>query len=177
LVIGAGPIGLFCQQAFQVLRGSRVWVSDLSAERRAVAARLGAERTLDPRQEDVAAAILAATGGDGADLTVDAVGAAITKTTALAAVRPGGASVWIGLTENRITFDSYGVTLPEKQVLGTYSAKLAELTVALELMSSGRIQTESWVQAFPLSAGADIFRRMVAAQGTDIKAVLCPGAP
>jgi L-iditol 2-dehydrogenase len=174
LVIGAGPIGLFCQQALQVLRGSRVYVADLSPERLAVAKKLGAVRVINPREEDVAKVMLAETGGEGADLTVDAVGGAITKKTSLDALRPGGASVWIGLHENTITFDSYGITLPERQVLGTYAATIDELRHALELMSSGKVDALSWVQRFSLEDGVTAFRRMLAAKGNDIKAVVCP---
>jgi L-iditol 2-dehydrogenase len=174
LVIGAGPIGLFCQQALQVERGARVFVADLSPERLAVAEKLGAARVINPREEDVAKVVLAATGGEGADLTVDAVGAAITKKNSLDALRPGGASVWIGLHENTVTLDTYGITLPEKQVLGTYAAKLEELRLALDLMASGRVDALSWVQSFPLTAGAEAFQRMLAAKGADIKGVLCP---
>lgn len=174
LMIGAGPIGLFCQQALQVLRGSRVYVADLSPERLAVAKKLGAVRVINPREEDVAKVILAETGGEGADLTVDAVGGAITKKTSLEALRPGGASVWIGLHENTVTLDTYGITLPEKQVLGTYAATIEELKQALDLMAAGKIETLSWVQRFSLEDGVTAFRRMLAAKGADIKAVVCP---
>lgn len=174
LVIGAGPIGLFCQQALQVLRGARVFVADLSPERLAVAARLGAARTINPRTEDVAAILREATGGEGADLTVDAVGGAVTKKTSLDALRPGGASVWIGLHENAVTIDTYGITLPEKQVLGTYAAKIEELRQALELMASGRVDALTWVQRFALKDAVPAFHRMLAAQGADLKAVICP---
>lgn len=174
LVIGAGPIGLFCQQALQVLRGSRVWVADLSAERLAVARRLGAVDVINPRTQDAAQILQAATGGEGADLVVDAVGAGVTKRTSLAALRPGGATVWIGLHENALTFDSYGLTLPEKQVLGTYAAKIEELQHALGLMASGQVDARSWVQRFPLADGVTAFKRMLAAEGADIKAVICP---
>jgi len=174
LVIGAGPIGLFCQQALQVLRGTKVWVADLSAERLAVARRLGAVDVINPRTQDAAQILQAATGGEGADLVVDAVGAGVTKRTSLAALRPGGATVWIGLHENALTFDSYGLTLPEKQVLGTYAAKIEELQHALGLMASGQVDARSWVQRFPLADGVTAFNRMLAAEGADIKAVICP---
>jgi L-iditol 2-dehydrogenase len=174
LVIGAGPIGLFCQQALQVLRGSRVYVADLSPERLAVAKKLGAVRVINPREEDVAKIMLAETGGEGADLTVDAVGGAITKKTSLEALRPGGASVWIGLHENTVTLDTYGITLPEKQVLGTYAATIEELQQALDLMSTGKVDALSWVQRFSLEDGVTAFQRMLAAKGSDIKAVVCP---
>lgn len=174
LVIGAGPIGLFCQQALQALRGTRVYVADLSPERLAVAKKLGAVRVINPRTEDVAKILLEETGGEGADLTVDAVGGAITKKTSLEALRPGGATVWIGLHENTITFDSYGITLPEKQVFGTYAATIEELAQALELMAAGKVDALSWVQRFSLEEGVTAFQRMLAAKGADIKAVICP---
>jgi L-iditol 2-dehydrogenase len=174
LVIGAGPIGLFCQQALQVIRGTRVWVADLSPERLAVARSLGAVQTVNPRGEDLVKTILAVTEGEGVDLVVDAVGSAITKKASLEALRPGGATIWIGLHENSITMDSYGVTLPEKQVFGTYAAKIEDLQAALDLMGSGRVDPTPWVQAFPLEEGVNAFMRMAAAKGADIKAVLCP---
>ena len=174
LVIGAGPIGLFCQQALQVLRGARVFVADLSPERLAVAKKLGAAGVLNPREQDVAKALADATDGEGADLTVDAVGGSITKKTSLDALRPGGTSVWIGLFENTISLDSYGITLPEKQVFGTYAAKIEELKTALDLMSTGKVDALSWVQRFSLDESDVAFRRMLAAQGTDLKAVICP---
>jgi L-iditol 2-dehydrogenase len=174
LVIGAGPIGLFTQQALQVLRGSKVYVADLSPERLGAARKLGAAGIINSREQDPVAVMRAATGGEGADLVVDAVGASATKKISLDAQRPGGASVWIGLHENALTFDSYNVTLPEKQVLGTYAAKLEELRHALDLMASGRVDALTWVQRFPLADGVTAFRRMLAAQGHDIKAVICP---
>jgi threonine dehydrogenase-like Zn-dependent dehydrogenase len=174
LVIGAGPIGLFCQQALQVLRGSQVFVADLSPERLAVAKKLGATRVINSRTEDAAAILRAATGGEGADLTVDAVGNTPTKKLSLEALRPGGTSVWIGLHENTVTLDTYNLTLPEKQVFGSYAAKIEELRQALDLMASGKVDAHSWVQRFPLKDGVPAFHRMLAAQGADLKAVLCP---
>jgi threonine dehydrogenase-like Zn-dependent dehydrogenase len=174
LVIGAGPIGLFCQQALQVLRGARVYVADLSAERLAVATKLGAVGVINSRTEDPAKLLQAATEGEGADMVVDAVGAAATKRASLDALRPGGATVWIGLHENPMTFDSYNITLPEKQVFGTYAAKIEELQHALELMASGQVDALSWVQRFSLEDSVTAFNRMLAAKGSDLKAVICP---
>lgn len=174
LVLGAGPIGLFCQQALQVMRGSRVFVADLSNERLAAAKKLGAADVINAREQDLAQILADATDGEGADLTVDAVGSGITKKTSLDALRPGGASVWIGLFENTVTIDSYGITLPEKQVFGTYAAKIEDLRTALDLMSSGKVDAQSWVQKFPLADGVEAFHRMLSAKGTDIKAVVCP---
>ena len=174
LVIGAGPIGLMCQQALQVLRGSRVLVSDLVDERLSAASAVGAEFVINAGQEDLAGAIQEWTGGEGVDLVVDAVGSEVTKKQSIAACRPGGAAVWIGLHGDRITFDSYDLTLQEKQVLGTYSAKNEELMEALALLADGKIEVARWVQSFPLDDGVEAFLRMAAAKGNDIKGVLLP---
>ena len=174
LVIGAGPIGLAAQQAFQALTGARVVVGDLSRERVKVAARLGATKTFDPREiapEELAREL---TNGEGADVVIDAVGLGLTKRQSLEAARPGGAVVWIGLREDAMELSSYGVTLPERHVMGTYAATQDELSEAVRLMESGAVDMTSWPEAFPLEQGAEAFRRMLAAKGSDLKAVLVP---
>jgi threonine dehydrogenase-like Zn-dependent dehydrogenase len=87
-------------------------------------------------------------------------------------VRPGGAAVWIGLHENALTFDSFGVTLPEKQVFGTYAAKLDDLRLALEWMSTGRVDARTWTTRFALADGVAAFERALAAKGADIKCII-----
>ena len=87
---------------------------------------------------------------------------------------PGGAAVWIGLHEDGLFLNSYDVTLPERQVLGTYAAKPSELAAAVHLMAEGRVHVDGWVKAFPLDDGVHAFRRMLAAEGDDVKAVLQP---
>lgn len=174
LVIGAGPIGLMCQQAMQALAGVPVFVADLSAERLQVAKKLGAKRVINPRDEDLVKAIQGLTDGEGVDVVVDAVGAAVTKRQSIAATRAGGAAVWIGLHENAMTLDSFEITLPERTIFGSYAVTMDELRLAVDLMAAGRVDVTSWVQLFPLEQGVEAFQRMLAAKGNDIKAVLVP---
>jgi len=174
LIIGAGPIGLMCQQALQAMRGVSTMVCDLSNGRLEVARKLGATQVICSRDHDVAAAALAWTDGEGVDLVVDAAGSAGTKRMSLAALRPGGAAVWIGLHGNAMEFDSYGVTLPEKQIFGTYAAKIEELGEALQLMQSGKVDVTSWTEAVPLEQSVPAFHRMLAPGDRDLKAVFIP---
>lgn len=174
VILGAGPIGLMCQQTVQVLLKAKTLVSDLVPERREFARKLGARAVLDPRTQDVAALVREATGGEGADAVVDAVGSALTKRQSLELVRPGGAVVWIGLHENTMPIDTYEITLPEKAVYGSYAASTDELRQAVSLLVSGAIDSTSWVQVFPLENGVEAFQRMLAGKGRDIKAVLRP---
>ena len=175
LVIGAGPIGLLAQQAFQALLGATTYAADLSDARLAVARRVGAAQVFNPRSTDLVQAVRDLTEGEGVDVVVDAVGAGITKKQAVQAARPGGAVVWIGLHENALDgFNTYDVTLPERRVFGSYGARLSEMQTALDLMATGKVDVSGWVQVFPLDRAVEAFRRMLAAEGDDIKAVIVP---
>jgi L-iditol 2-dehydrogenase len=174
VIIGAGPIGLLCQQAFQCLSSADVVVADLIPERLDVASRLGAKHIVESRHEDFLEAVLRLTEGEGADVLVDAVGSGLSKQQSLAATRPGGTTVWIGLHENTVTIDSHEVTLAERRVQGSYAASLDELKVAVDLLASGRIDGTSWIKTFPLVEGVEAFRSMLAARGDNIKGVLIP---
>ena len=171
-IIGAGPIGLLCLQAFRCLSTADVVVADLIRERQDVAQRLGAKHIVDSADRNFVEEVLRLTGGEGADVIVDAVGSSSTKKQSLAATRPGGTTVWIGLHENTVTIDSHEVTLAERRVQGSYAASLSELKLAVELLASGRIDGTSWTKTFPLVEGVAAFNAMLAARGDDIKGVL-----
>ena len=69
LVVGAGVIGQFAAQVCR-LKGARVMVADVQAERLAIAARNGAEWTVDSRKEDLAQRA-AAVAPRGFDVIID----------------------------------------------------------------------------------------------------------
>lgn len=174
VIVGAGPIGLLCQQAFQCMTAADVVVADLIEERLDAATLLGAEQIINSRHEDFLATVRDLTDGEGADIIVDAVGTTLSKQQALAVTRPGGIAVWIGTHENTVTVDSYEITLAERRVQGSYAASMDELKVAVDLLARNRVDGKSWIKTFPLADGVEAFRRMLAAQGDDIKAVLLP---
>ena len=174
VVIGAGPLGLLMQQAFRRLSAADVAVVDRVPERLETARRLGATHVIHSGEEDVVAKIAGLTGGEGADVVVDAAGAAWTKNNAVKATRAGGMTVWLGLHENTIPFDSFEVTLGERTVQGSYCASLEELELAVDLLARGRVDGSSWVKTFPLDEGVAAFERMLKPSGDDIKAVLLP---
>ncbi len=173
-VLGAGAIGLLCQQAFQALLGAETYTSDVIDERLETSLRLGARAAINSANTDFVEAIRDVTAGEGADVVVDAVGSGVTKKLAILATRPGGATVWIGTHENSVSIDSYDITLSERQVLGSYSATMPELQSALDLIASGKVDAHSWTTSIPLEMGVAGFERMLRAQGNDIKGVLRP---
>lgn len=174
VVIGAGPIGMFCQQAIKAMLGIDTITCDLIPERLTHAARLGASATINSRRENVVKRVHELTSGEGADVVVDAVGGSLTKRLSLSSTRPGGAAVWIGLHENTVTLDTYEVTLSERQIYGSYAATMEELQTAIDLLAQGQVDATSWTKTFKLDDGVDAFQRMMEARGDDIKAVLKP---
>jgi L-iditol 2-dehydrogenase len=174
LIIGAGPIGLMCQQALQAIRGTTTLVCDLSIGRLEIARKLGANDAIDARTGNVENSVVEWTSGEGVDLVVDAAGSETTKRLSIAALRPGGAAVWIGLHDDTVELETYAVTLPEKQILGTYAAKVEELADALQLMKAGRVDVTSWTTAVPLDQAVPAFLRMLNPGEHDIKALFMP---
>ncbi len=172
LVIGAGPIGLMCLQAARVMCDSRVAVADLVPERLEVAKKLGAELIINPKIEDLHAKLKGFWGEYGADLVIDAVGSGATKRQSLEALSAGGAAVWLGLHGNSLTFDTYDITLHQKTIMGSYSASLDGLKEAIDLLSSGSVDVESWVKIFPFKQGVTAFEQMLEGAGDNVKGVV-----
>ena len=174
LIIGAGPIGLMTLQAFRAKKVVEVSVAEISKERLQVAKRLGADKTINPSETDLLTTVLDMTGGEGMDLVIDAAGNATTNKLSIQILRPGGTAVFIGLLENNNALTSYDIILTEKKIIGTYAAKMEELKEALVLMSTGKVDVESWVSTFPLDQGVEGFKLMLEGKDGYIKGVLCP---
>jgi L-iditol 2-dehydrogenase len=175
VIFGAGAIGLFTLQVARAGGAGRLAVVDVSPARLAVARQLGAERTVNARSEDVLAVLREFTRRRGADVAIDAVGAASTRDLALKAIRKGCECVWLGLHDDATTVGGLDIVLGEKTVYGSFAVRPRDLRTALDLLGAGKITLDPWVRTFPLTAGADVFMQLVTAPPDDyIKAVLLP---
>jgi threonine 3-dehydrogenase len=120
-VIGAGPIGLLIMTVAQASGARTVVVSEPSAYRRDLAARLGADRVVDPHAEDPVAVVLSLTDGLGADVVFEAVGLPATIEQAIAAAAPGGTVVIAGVADKdaRASFYPQEIFFKELTLRGT----------------------------------------------------------
>jgi L-iditol 2-dehydrogenase len=103
-VIGQGSAGAFFTFLLKRAGAARVLVSDKSPARLAYSRQLGADLAVDVGPEeagpgDFRSAVLAATGGRGADVVVEAVGSRETFPLSLQLAAPGATLVWFGLPE------------------------------------------------------------------------------
>ena len=174
-ILGAGTIGLFALQVAKASGALRLIASDVSDARLDVASSLGAERVLNPRKQDIVAAVQQMTHGRGADVVIDAVGAAETRLAAVKMARRGGEVVWLGLHHDLTQIPGFDVVLGERKILGSFAVTHHDLRTAIGLFAQGKIALEPWVRTFPLTEGVQVFRQLITDPPKDyIKAVLLP---
>jgi threonine dehydrogenase-like Zn-dependent dehydrogenase len=175
VIFGAGTIGLFVLQVARTAGVFQVAVVDVSDARLDVARRLGADVTFNPRNDDILAAVGSLTRGRGADVAVDAVGAADTRHAAVMATRQGGDIVWLGLHDDPTQVSGFAVVLGERRISGSFAVTPRDLRTAIGLFAAGKIELAPWVRTFPLAEGARVFQQLVTAPPEDyIKAILLP---
>jgi threonine dehydrogenase-like Zn-dependent dehydrogenase len=175
VILGAGTIGLFALQVAKASGALRLVAVDTDDARLDVASQLGAGTVLSPRTHDVVASVQQMTGGRGADVVVDAVGAAETRRAAVKMARRGGEVVWLGLHDDPTELSGFDVVLAERKILGSFAVTRHNLRTAMGLFAHGKIGLDPWVRTFPLDEGAQVFLRFVKDPPKDyIKAVLLP---
>lgn len=96
VVFGAGAVGLSAVMGARIAGCRTIVAVDPVAQRRQLAADLGATATVDPAAGDVAAAVLDLTGG-GAHAAVDTTAVPEVLTSALSALRPRATLAIVGL--------------------------------------------------------------------------------
>jgi len=105
VVFGAGPIGLMTVAVLRLAGAGRIFAIEPLAHRRAMAEAVGADVTIHPGQ-DAVAAVLADTRGRGVDLVLDCAAKADTANDCLRVARPGARVVYTGIgTELRVPMD------------------------------------------------------------------------
>lgn len=102
VVVGAGPVALFCAAAASNRGASQVLVLDTHAGRVSFAARYleslaALVAAVDVSRNDAQAAVHEATGGEMADVAMDVVGSIAALKTALTCVRDGGRVAVVGV--------------------------------------------------------------------------------
>ena len=120
-VIGCGGVGLNAVQGARLGGASRIVAVDISAEKLEGARRFGATHIVDASSEDVVAAILSATDGDGVDIGIEAIGRPDTLEQALLALKRGGIAVAVGIAApgQKISIEMLHL-LEERRLSGCY---------------------------------------------------------
>jgi len=176
LVMGAGPIGVMHVKLARLRGAGRILVSEPVPRRATQISRMGADRVVDPAEEDLAAIVAEETRGRGADVVIVAAPAHSAQESALHLAGVGGRILFFGgLPKDRpsIAFDSNLVHYKELVVTGTTACSTGDCLRATGIVNSGRMDLSDVVShRFPLAAAADAF---AAAESRDsLKVILEP---
>ncbi|MCL2000306.1 MAG: alcohol dehydrogenase catalytic domain-containing protein [Planctomycetes bacterium] len=172
-LVGAGTIGLLTLACAKLLNPARIIVSDLSDIRLEIAKCLGATHVVNPAKASAVEEVKRLTGGAGADVAFEAVGATPTVQQAMGGLRQGGTAVWIGNNKPMIEINMQEIVTRELAVFGTYLYNFADFTKAVELLNSGTIEAGPIVsKTAPMREGAAMFAKMAKDPGDLIKVVL-----
>lgn len=170
VVLGLGPIGALTLQVLRALGASPIIASEVSAFRRGLGARLGADIVVDPQAEDLAERVHSTTGRLGVHAVFECTGRPEVAAQGLALLRPSGTLVVFGLGEEPFPVSSRRMVSRELTIRGAigYSGFLAP---ALRLLAEGRIDVEAIIsRVAPLEELEANVRELVA--GADLCKVL-----
>jgi threonine dehydrogenase-like Zn-dependent dehydrogenase len=173
LVVGAGPIGLLALQALQNKGAKQVLIADLSPERLAMGKALGGI-TLNPKTDDVVQIVREASNGEGAAVSVDAVGLAITRKQCVEAIRASGTMLLSGLHEETSAMPAADIIRREIVVRGCFAYSPANFAEAVLRLQDGSLRLEPWVIEAPLEEGGPWFERLLGDPGDVAKVLLVP---
>ena len=153
VVFAQGPIGL-CATAGAKLMGAALIVSvDGDDERLRMSRQMGADVALDYRACDVITEVKRLTG-DGADVTIEALGTQQTFESALRCLRPGGTLSSLGVYSDKLQmpYDAFSAGLGDHRIVTTLCPGGKErMRRLMEIVRRGRVDlTPLLTHTFPL---------------------------
>lgn len=176
-VIGCGGVGQAVVQGARLAGANRIIAVDPIEMKREMALAVGATEAIDPGVEDVVDVVRSRTGGRGADVTFDVVGAPVTVRQAVEAARAGGTAVAIGMLDPRsdVSLPSAGFLYGKRFMGAPYGGAQVrrEFPRVVNFMERGLLNVESMVtNQISLDDVNDAFRAMD--DGEVIRTVIVP---
>ena len=170
-MLGAGPAGLMFMMVLRAAGASEVIISETVPYRIEFAHDVGADTVIDATEQDTVQAIMDATNGNGADITVDTVGFLIGQ--AVASTANGGQVLVFGVDQfGEQQLHEYTIVRRELTVMGAFSG-INTVPAAIRMLTSGKIDPAVLVtHTYPLSEihdGFDVLRK-----GEAIKVLVTP---
>lgn len=166
LVLGGGAVGMLATLLLSTYGVRRTTVGETNELRRASLAQRTRADAYDPATTTPPA--------NAFDLVLDAVGARATRHAALAAAKPGGVIVHIGLLDWASEIDMRKLTLAEITLIGTYTYSMADLRATVRALGDGAFGDLGFVEERPLAEGAAAFRDLDQGRSAAAKIVLRP---
>jgi L-iditol 2-dehydrogenase len=164
LVIGAGPIGIFCMQSCKALGAGRVLIADLDQWRLDIAAKLGADSVIDVSNTNLQKGVEELIGDDDKiDVFYDCVGESGKVLDDLIRIAKRGTHiVVIGVLQNEYEIPHLpDFVQHELRLSGTTMYVPEDYREMIKLMSDGRILTDGMLtHYFDLENIKDVYQML-----------------
>src|SRR5262249_30123200 len=175
VVIGPGPVGLTTVQLCKALGAGQVILVGTRAHRLALGIELGADHVVNARERDPVQAVRELTEGAGADLVIEASGAAEAPQQCIEMVRRGRRILFVAFYKEPVTLD---LTTAVRDDITLYTSRGeggGNRRRALALAAQGKLRGAPLVtHRFPLDEINEGFRVVRERIDDPIKVVFCP---
>ena len=175
LVIGPGPVGLMTVQVCKQMGAARVILSGTRESRLAMGRTLGADDTINVREQDPVEAIMSITGGQGVDLAIECSGAASAPQQCIEVTKRGGKILFVAFYPDTVTLDLNAVVRHDVNMYATRGEGGNNVKRAVALAAAGRLTGKDLVtHRFPLEDITEGFRVLRERIGDPLKMVFVP---
>lgn len=168
VVIGIGGLGHMALQILRAMSPARIVAVDTAEDKLELARASGADEALEP--DGAADAIRKLTGGRGAELVVDMVGADATLALGAEVTRFGSDLTLVGLAGGTLEYAAFAVPW-ECKLTTTYWGSGVELMEVLDLARAGAIEVH--LERHGLDDAGSVYERLRAGEVPG-RAVICP---
>ena len=166
LILGGGAIGMLSALLLQHYGVDDLTVAEVNPLRRQAIEKHVGCKALNPIDEKISE--------NAYEFVMDCVGAVVTRNSALAAVKPGGVIMHVGLQDWASEIDMRKLTLAEITLLGTYTYSTVDLQATVNLLARNAFGNLSWVEKRSLDDGPKAFSDLHAGKTAAAKVLLKP---
>jgi len=162
LILGGGPIGIAAIPVAKAAGASTVILSEIIEYRKTLGKKMGADRIIDPKKEDLLTVVKEMTKGQGVDVVLEMSGHPKAIDQGFQAIRKGGRYSLLGIPAKPITINfAKDIIFPGIFIQGINGRKMYETwfqmdaflisgTVDLEPLITHRFKMEDFNEAFEI---------------------------
>lgn len=172
LIVGAGTIGVLAAVAAKA-KGAEVYISDISPKKLEMAKAFGVDGTiLNDSEESFHRQVDEITGGNGFDVTIEAVGLPSTFQNCIDACCYGGRMVLVGVGKKNLDFNFTLIQKKELNVFGSRNALKRDFLELIDLVNMGKVPLEKIItNVYPFDEAPKAFDDFSKNQGNMLKVV------
>jgi 6-hydroxycyclohex-1-ene-1-carbonyl-CoA dehydrogenase len=144
VVLGCGGVGINLVQVAAAVGGMVIAV-DISPEKLKWAKKLGADVTINPKEDEKWTKTVKKMTGGGADVAIEAIGNPSTIETAFNSLRGGGRLIVLGYTHKDISVNAGKIMFREMEIMGSLGCRPVDYPKLIELCRMGKIKVKELV--------------------------------